>query len=194
MNSAEVEQTLLNDGLVAIVRGEFSVSEQEAIAEALLVGGVPVDRLAERVGSTPFFAYDRAMITERVAAVKAALPERASLAYAVKANPMPAVVQHLAGLVDHLDVASAGELAVALERQGRHALVLGFSGASAQTLRTIVDPQAGLDHNIAFEDLDWVEDQIDSDYAVKKVSTYLAQGDLSLKSALDSIGTAFIRT
>ncbi len=40
MNSAEVEQTLLNDGLVAIVRGEFSVEEQEAIAEALLAGGV----------------------------------------------------------------------------------------------------------------------------------------------------------
>ena len=79
------------------------------------MGGVPVDRLAERVGSTPFFAYDRAMITERVAAVKAALPERVSLGYAVKANPMPAVVQHLAGLVDHLDVASAGELAVALD-------------------------------------------------------------------------------
>ena len=40
MNSAEVEQTLLNDGLVAIVRGEFSVGEQEAIAEALLAGGI----------------------------------------------------------------------------------------------------------------------------------------------------------
>ncbi len=32
----------------------------------------------------------------------------------MKANPMPAVVQHLAGLTDGLDVASAGELAVAL--------------------------------------------------------------------------------
>ena len=84
--------------------------------DAARVGGVPVDRLAERVGSTPFFAYDRAMITERVAAVKAALPERVSLGYAVKANPMPAVVQHLAGLVDHLDVASAGEL----RRGARH--------------------------------------------------------------------------
>jgi diaminopimelate decarboxylase len=26
----------------------------------LEVGGIPLDRLAERVGSTPFFAYDRA--------------------------------------------------------------------------------------------------------------------------------------
>src|SRR6478609_9107050 len=92
-----------------------------------LVGGVPVDRLADRVGSTPFFAYDRAMITERVAAVKAALPERVSLGYAVKANPMPAVVQHLAGLVDHLDVASAGELAVALDT-GQDPSAISFAG------------------------------------------------------------------
>nr|WP_314539362.1 type VI secretion system-associated protein TagF [uncultured Massilia sp.] len=87
------------------------------------------------------------------------------------------------------------ELALFVTRlDGRPALILGFSGASAQTLRTIIDPQAGLDHNIAFEELDWVEDQVDSDYAIKKLSTYLAQGSLSLKSALESVGTAFIGT
>lgn len=87
------------------------------------------------------------------------------------------------------------ELALFVTRlDGRPALILGFSGASAQTLRTIIDPQAGLDHNIAFEELDWVEDQVDSDYAVKKLSTYLAQSSLSLKSALESVGTAFIGT
>ncbi|MFK3737275.1 type VI secretion system-associated protein TagF [Massilia sp. TN1-12] len=87
------------------------------------------------------------------------------------------------------------ELALFITRlEGRPALILGFSGASAQTLRTIIDPQAGLDHNIAFEELDWVEDQVDSDYAIKKLSTYLAQGSLSLKSALESVGTAFIGT
>ena len=74
------------------------------------------------------------------------------------------------------------------------AMVLGFSGASAQTLRAIMDPQVALDHHIDFDQLDWVEEQTDSDYAVKKLSTYLAQGNLSLKSALDSVGTAFIGT
>ena len=42
MDSAAVEQILLSDGLVAIVRGGFSVGEQEAIAEALLAGGVRI--------------------------------------------------------------------------------------------------------------------------------------------------------
>ena len=30
------------------------------------VGGIPLERLAERVGGTPFFAYDRALLTERI--------------------------------------------------------------------------------------------------------------------------------
>jgi diaminopimelate decarboxylase len=79
------------------------------------VGGVPLELLAERVGSTPFFAYDRRLLTERVASLRAALPEDLALSYAIKANPMPAVVQHLSGLVDSFDVASAGELRVALD-------------------------------------------------------------------------------
>jgi diaminopimelate decarboxylase len=79
------------------------------------IGGIPLDRLAERVGSTPFFAYDRRLISERVALLRATLPAAVELGYAVKANPMPAVVQHLSGLVDSLDVASAGEMRVALD-------------------------------------------------------------------------------
>jgi type VI secretion system protein ImpM len=87
------------------------------------------------------------------------------------------------------------ELALLLTRlEGRHVLVVGFSGASARTLCSIMDPQAAPDHRIGFEELDWVEDLVDSDYAIKKISAYLAQGDLSLKSALESVGTAFIGT
>lgn len=81
----------------------------------LAVGGVPLERLAARVGGTPFFAYDRALLTARVAHLRAHLPAGISLGYAIKANPMPAVVQHLSGLVDHLDVASALEMRTALD-------------------------------------------------------------------------------
>ncbi len=81
----------------------------------LVVGGIPLTRLAERVGSTPFYAYDRQLITARVAQLRAALPPEIHLHYAMKANPMPAIVQHFAGLVDGFDVASAGELKVVLD-------------------------------------------------------------------------------
>jgi len=81
----------------------------------LAVGGVPVDRLADRVGGTPFFAYDRGLLTERIRRLRAILPEDVQLSYAIKANPMPAVVQHLSGLVDGFDVASALEMRTALD-------------------------------------------------------------------------------
>jgi diaminopimelate decarboxylase len=81
----------------------------------LQVGGIPLTRLAQRVGSTPFYAYDRGLLTERARHLRAHLPAALELHYSVKANPMPALVQHLAGLVDGLDVASGGELAVALD-------------------------------------------------------------------------------
>jgi diaminopimelate decarboxylase len=81
----------------------------------LVIGGMSVDRLADRVGSTPFFAYDRALLTARIDLLRATLPAGIDLSYAVKANPMPAVVQHLSRLVDSLDVASASEMRTALD-------------------------------------------------------------------------------
>jgi diaminopimelate decarboxylase len=81
----------------------------------LQIGGIPLTRLAARVGSTPFYAYDRSLITQRVAELRRALTRDVHLSYAMKANPMPAVVQHLSGLVDGFDVASVAEMKVALD-------------------------------------------------------------------------------
>ena len=71
-------------------------------------------------------------------------------------------------------------------------MVIGFSGASSHTLHAIMDPQAGLEHHVAFEDAQWVEEQVGTDYGIKKLSSYLVQPNLSLKSALDSFREAFI--
>lgn len=85
------------------------------IDNELRIGGIPVTRLAERVGRTPFYAYDRGMINQRIAELRDALPSDIHLHYAIKANPMPALVQHMAGLVDGFDLASAGEMKIALD-------------------------------------------------------------------------------
>ncbi|NPC97934.1 pyridoxal-dependent decarboxylase, exosortase A system-associated [Nocardioides sp. zg-DK7169] len=97
---------------------EDHVDRFGTVGGELCVGGVPLRRLTARVGSTPYFAYDRDAITARVQRLRAALGPEVELGYAVKANPMPAVVAHLAGLVDWLDVASAGEMHVALDASG----------------------------------------------------------------------------
>jgi diaminopimelate decarboxylase len=85
------------------------------IDNQLIIGGKKIETLAAAIGSTPFYAYDRAMLTARVAQVRAALPDGWHLHYAMKANPMPAVVQHFSSMVDGIDVASAREMRVALD-------------------------------------------------------------------------------
>lgn len=92
-----------------------------------MVGGQPLTRIAERVGRTPFYAYDRALLRARVDWLRQHVPAEVELHYAVKANPMPALVGAMASLVDGLDVASAGELAVALDT-GTDPTDISFAG------------------------------------------------------------------
>lgn len=93
----------------------------------LLINGQPISRIAARVGRTPFYAYDRSLLSARVAQLRAALPAEVKLHYAMKANPMPALVCHMATLVDGIDVASAGELMVALDA-GADPQEISFAG------------------------------------------------------------------
>jgi diaminopimelate decarboxylase len=60
------------------------------------------------------YVYDTAALRSRAAEVKAALPASATLLYAVKANSHPAVVRALAEAADGLEVASGGELDLAV--------------------------------------------------------------------------------
>jgi len=93
----------------------------------LQVGGLPLTRLAARVGQTPFYVYDRALLAARAAELRRALPAGVKLHYAMKANPMPALVAFMVGQVDGIDVASAGEMKVALDA-GADPAEVSFAG------------------------------------------------------------------
>jgi len=82
-----------------------------------------MEQLAAIVGSSPFYLVDRGLIRSRIDSMREALPPRLGIHYAIKANPMPALVCQLSHWVDGLDVASQGELQVALN-----------SGCSAQRI------------------------------------------------------------
>jgi len=97
------------------------------------VAGKTLHQVAAIAGNTPFYVYDRAAIFQRVAQLRAALPPALQLHYAIKANPMPAVVNLLAGLVDGLDVASHRELLVALAT-GVAAAEISFAGPGKSPL------------------------------------------------------------
>jgi len=113
----------------------------------LQVGGLPLSRIADRVGQTPFYAYDRGLLQGRVAALRAALPKAIKLHYAMKANPMPAVVGLMAGLVDGVDVASAGELQVALNA-GADPREISFAGPGKRNAELRQSVAAGVLVNI----------------------------------------------
>lgn len=95
-----------------LVQARFPIAD-----DCLVVGGMKLPDLAARVGSTPFYAYDRRLLAQRVASLRQHLPTAVKLHYAMKANPMPAVVTYLSRLVDGVDVASARELRVALDAE-----------------------------------------------------------------------------
>ncbi|HEY9380385.1 MAG TPA: pyridoxal-dependent decarboxylase, exosortase A system-associated [Burkholderiales bacterium] len=94
--------------------------------DCLIVGDKPLPLLVEQAGRTPFYAYDRGLLYRRVAELREYLPN-VRLHYAMKANPMPALVCYMARLVDGIDVASAGELRVALDT-GTDAGEISFAG------------------------------------------------------------------
>jgi len=105
----------------------------------LHLGGQPLWRLAARAGQTPFYVYDHGLVRRRIAALRTALPAPVQIHYALKANPMPALVQRLRALVDGFDVASLHELHLALDT-GIAPAAIGFAGPgkSAVELRAAV--------------------------------------------------------
>ncbi|WP_434516585.1 pyridoxal-dependent decarboxylase, exosortase A system-associated [Dechloromonas sp. ARDL1] len=113
----------------------------------LMINRLPLSRVAARVGQTPFYAYDRSIIQTRVAKLRAALPNGIKLHYAMKANPMPAVVGLMAELVDGIDVASAGELKVALD-SGANPHEISFAGPGKRDTELRQSVAAGILVNI----------------------------------------------
>lgn len=99
----------------------------ETIRGELAIGGETASALVERAGGTPLFVYSRALLDGRAAQLRAALPERIGINYAVKANPLPEVVAHMDPLVDGFDIASAGELAI-LDKVGIDPARVSFAG------------------------------------------------------------------
>ncbi|GAB4283027.1 MAG: pyridoxal-dependent decarboxylase, exosortase A system-associated [Deferrisomatales bacterium] len=92
----------------------------------LLIGGRSCAEIADEVG-TPFYAYDLGVARKKFERLRAALPQEVEIHYAVKANPHREIVELFRGLGCGFDVASAGELRVALEA-GAEAAAIGFAG------------------------------------------------------------------
>ena len=78
----------------------------------LTIGGTKIEDLARSFG-TPFYAYDASIIRSRLDSLRAALPGFDCF-YSVKANPNPSLLSLLLEKNCGLEVASEGELELAL--------------------------------------------------------------------------------
>jgi diaminopimelate decarboxylase len=93
----------------------------------LAVQGIKASALVERAGDSPCFVYSSDMLRARVASLRAAMPDRLAIHYAMKANPFAPVLALMASLVDGIDIASAGELVLA-QAAGMDARRISFAG------------------------------------------------------------------
>lgn len=114
----------------------------------LVIGGTDVETLAAHAGDTPLFVYDFARIAARIARFRAAFPNSVALHYAIKANPMPALVAAMAPLVDGLDVASVGEMGLALATGSAH---VSFAGPGKRDRELEAAIAAGVTINLESE-------------------------------------------
>ena len=96
------------DLVSTLIQRYFGVSAGE-----LLIGGVPVTSLVAEYG-TPLYVYDRGIIDRKLNLLRGTLPGRVSISYSVKANPNPAILRHFLAMGCGLEIASGGELHVAL--------------------------------------------------------------------------------
>ncbi len=123
----------------------FSAADGE-----LLIGGRRVTEIARDVGRTPFYAYDSGVMSRKVEELRAALPRDLEIHYAMKANPLPAVVAHFCRQVDGIDVASAGEMRVALAAGMRPDLI-SFAGPGKSVAELEAAVAAGIVINMESE-------------------------------------------
>lgn len=101
---------------------------------------------AAAVLGTPGYVYFPEAIEERVALTRRAFPG-VEMSYAIKANPNRALLQRLRGVVDRLDVSSAGEIARALAA-GWSGARLSFTGPAKRDFELRTSLAAGVGHHV----------------------------------------------
>ena len=118
---------------------------------ALKIGGRSVADLIDMAGGqTPLFVYDRALLSQGVADLRAALPDGVAIHYAMKANPFAPLLAHMNTLVDGFDIASGGELALA-QAAGVDPARISFAGPGKRDDELSAAIRAGVTLNIESE-------------------------------------------
>ena len=120
----------------------------ETLDGELAIGGRKASELAGE--GTPLFVYSTGMIERRVARLRAAMPPRLHIHYAMKANPYAPILDLMGRLVDGFDIASQGELEMALAA-GLAAGRISFAGPGKRDGELAAAIAAGVTLNLESE-------------------------------------------
>ena len=122
----------------------------EAIGGELAISGRKASDLVAQAGRTPLFVYSRSMIEHRIDLLRSAMPDRLKINYAIKANSFPPLLNHVAGLVDGLDIASGGELDM-VQALGVEGSRVSFAGPGKRDEELQAAIEAGVTLNLESE-------------------------------------------
>lgn len=84
------------------------------------------------------------------------------------------------------------ELLILLRHGPQPSLAVGFKGLQPRSLQAVFAPTITEQDYITLDDPDWVEDNVRDDAALRKLSTYADQGDLSLRTARETFRETFL--
>ncbi len=121
-------------------------SGYDSLDGELAISGAKVSALVAEHGS-PLFVYSKRLLSSRIGALRAAMPEQLHIHYAMKANPYAPVLSHMVGLVDGIDIASGGELVMAL-KAGAADKKISFAGPGKRDDELLAAIKAGITINI----------------------------------------------
>lgn len=121
-----------------------------ALGGELAIGGQSASALVAQAGGTPLFVYSADLLRARAAALRAAMPGQLHLHYAMKANPYAPVLALMQGLVDGFDIASAGELEMAMAA-GQDPARISFAGPGKRDFELEAAVRHGVTLNLESE-------------------------------------------
>ena len=112
----------------------------------LAIGNHRASDLVAEHGS-PLFVYSRDLLSQRMKELRAAMPVNLDIHYAMKANPFTPLLSQMVHLSDGVDVASGGELLMALGA-GANAENISFAGPGKRDAELLQAIKAGVTINL----------------------------------------------
>jgi diaminopimelate decarboxylase len=121
-----------------------------ALDGELAIDGHRASELVAKAGDTPLFVYSKHLLRERVTRLRADMPDRLAIHYAVKANPYVPLLEVMSELVDGFDVASAGEMGLAF-KAGISPQLVSFAGPGKRDAELLAALHHGVTLNLESE-------------------------------------------